>query len=78
MGGLKSRAESPARWLYITLVLGLLFVAGQYVAWSQLRAQGLYLATNPEQFFFLCAYRHACTACAGRAGRAALCYSQAE
>ncbi len=43
---------SPARWLYITLFLGLLFVAGQYVAWLQLRAQGLYLATNPSSSFF--------------------------
>jgi len=52
MGGLKSRVENPARWLYITLFLGLLFVAGQYAAWSQLRAQGLYLATNPSSSFF--------------------------
>jgi cytochrome c oxidase subunit 3 len=52
MGGLKSQAESPARWLYITLFLGLLFVAGQYAAWSQLRAEGLYLATNPSSSFF--------------------------
>ncbi len=52
MGGLRSRAESPARWLYVTLFLGLLFVAGQYVAWSQLRAQGMYLATNPSSSFF--------------------------
>src|SRR5271154_3951052 len=46
MGGPKSQAASPARWLYVTLFLGLFFVAGQYVAWSQLRAEGLYLATN--------------------------------
>jgi cytochrome c oxidase subunit III len=52
MRGLKSHAESPARWLYITLALGLLFVAGQYVAWTELRAQGLYLATNPSSSFF--------------------------
>jgi len=52
MGGLNSQVESPARWLYITLFLGLLFVAGQYVAWSQLSAQGLYLATNPSSSFF--------------------------
>src|SRR6266849_6783004 len=52
MGGLRSQVESPARWLYITLFLGLLFVAGQYVAWSQLRAEGLYLATNPSSSFF--------------------------
>jgi cytochrome c oxidase subunit III len=52
MGALKSKADDPARWLYITLFLGLLFVAGQYVAWSQLRAEGLYLATNPSSSFF--------------------------
>ena len=52
MGSLQSRAESPARWLYITLFLGLLFVVGQYVAWRQLSAQGLYLATNPSSSFF--------------------------
>ena len=44
--------DSPARWLYITLFLGLLFVAGQYVAWKQLAAQGLYLATHPSSSFF--------------------------
>jgi cytochrome c oxidase subunit III len=52
MGGLKSQDESPTRWLYITLSLGLLFVAGQYFAWSQLRTEGLYLATNPSSSFF--------------------------
>jgi cytochrome c oxidase subunit 3 len=52
MGGVKSQAGSPARWLYITLSFGLLFVAGQYVAWTQLSAQGLYLATNPSSSFF--------------------------
>ena len=39
-------------WLYLTLCLGLLFVAGQYMAWLQLRSQGLYLATNPNSSFF--------------------------
>jgi cytochrome c oxidase subunit 3 len=52
MGGLNNHAERPARWLHITLFLGLLFVAGQYVAWSRLRAEGLYLATNPSSSFF--------------------------
>jgi cytochrome c oxidase subunit 3 len=52
MGKLHREVESPARWLYITLLLGLVFVVGQYVAWSQLRAQGLYLATNPSSSFF--------------------------
>jgi cytochrome c oxidase subunit III len=39
-------------WLYVTLALGLLFVAGQYIAWLQLRARGLYLATNASSSFF--------------------------
>ncbi len=52
MGGLRNQAQNPARWLYITLSLGLLFVAGQYMAWRQLKAQGFYLATNPSSSFF--------------------------
>jgi cytochrome c oxidase subunit III len=52
MGGTATSAENPARWLYITLGLGLLFVSGQYVAWAQLRGQGFYLATNPSSSFF--------------------------
>ena len=39
-------------WLSCTLALGLLFVCGQYFAWRQLRAQGLYLASNPNSSFF--------------------------
>jgi cytochrome c oxidase subunit 3 len=46
-------AETSARpWLYATLSLGLLFVAAQYVAWLQLKSQGLFLATNPSSSFF--------------------------
>jgi cytochrome c oxidase subunit 3 len=52
MGGIAIPGESPARWLYITLVFGLLFVTGQYAAWARLRAEGLYLATNPSSSFF--------------------------
>jgi len=52
MGGVKDTTANPARWLYATLSLGLLFLAGQYVAWRQLSAQGLYLATNPSSSFF--------------------------
>jgi cytochrome c oxidase subunit 3 len=47
-----SESGNASRWLYIALSLGLLFVAGQYVAWAQLRSQGLYLATNPNSSFF--------------------------
>ena len=52
MAGATRRVANPARWLYVTLALGLLFVAGQYMAWRQLSAQGLYLATNPSSSFF--------------------------
>src|SRR5436305_3603506 len=51
-GGLKAGSVDASRWLYAALALGLLFVVGQYIAWAQLRAQGLYLATNPNSSFF--------------------------
>jgi cytochrome c oxidase subunit III len=69
MSSVKSQFESPARWLYVTLFLGLLFVAGQYVAWSQLSAQGLYLATNPSSsFFYVLTATHALHVLGGLAG----------
>jgi len=51
-GGIESQIAAPTRWLAITLALGLLFVAGQYMAWLQLKAEGLYLATNVNSSFF--------------------------
>jgi len=39
-------------WLMATLLLGFVFLAGQYEAWRQLAAQGLYLATNPNSSFY--------------------------
>jgi cytochrome c oxidase subunit 3 len=39
-------------WLLGTAALGALFLVGQLVAWQQLRAQGVYLATNPSSSFF--------------------------
>jgi len=69
MGGLKNQVENPARWLYITLFLGLLFVAGQYVAWRQLSAQALYLATNPSSaFFYVLTATHALHVLGGLSG----------
>jgi cytochrome c oxidase subunit 3 len=52
MGGTKAETALPSRWLYVTLFLGLLFVAGQTFAWLQLRSQGLGLATNISYSFF--------------------------
>ena len=49
----KDRDRSrPMFWLVVTLLLGLMFVAGQSTAWLRLRAEGLYLATNPNSSFF--------------------------
>jgi cytochrome c oxidase subunit 3 len=60
MGGARTQAESPARWLYITLSLGLLFVAGQTFAWVQLKSQGFGLATNISySFFYVLTVAHA-------------------
>jgi cytochrome c oxidase subunit 3 len=50
--GITPSRDASMLWLRVTLGLGLLFVAGQYVAWLQLKAQGLYLATNPASSFF--------------------------
>jgi cytochrome c oxidase subunit III len=36
----------------LTVLLGLTFLAGQYLAWRRLAAEGLYLATNPNSSFF--------------------------
>jgi len=58
-GQVKQRSTAMLT-LWLTLGLGLLFVGGQYVAWMELRAQGLYLATNPSaSFFYLFTALHA-------------------
>lgn len=60
MGGLRDKGQNPARWLYATLLLGLLFVAGQTFAWLQLRAQGIGLASNVSySFFYVLTVAHA-------------------
>lgn len=69
MGGLRDQNKSPARWLYVTLGLGLLFVAGQYMAWMQLKSQGLYLASNPaSSFFYVLTAAHALHVLGGLGG----------
>ena len=39
-------------WWALTIALGLLFLAGQVIAWRQLAAQGLYLSSDPDSSFF--------------------------
>jgi cytochrome c oxidase subunit 3 len=56
----KTGAAAPARWLSITLCLGLLFVAGQTFAWLQLRSAGFGLASNISySFFYVLTVAHA-------------------
>ena len=38
-------------WLSLTLVLGLAFLVGQWMAWKQLAANGFYVATTPSSSF---------------------------
>jgi cytochrome c oxidase subunit 3 len=40
------------RWLLVTVVLGLGFLASQLTAWRELTAAGIYLASNPHGTFF--------------------------
>lgn len=60
---------APSRWLYITLVLGLLFVAGQTYAWFQLRGQGFGLSSNVSySFFYVLTIAHALHVLGGLGG----------
>ena len=52
MRGEQSNRSVPMLWLNLTMVLGLVFVVGQYFAWLKLRSEGLYLPTNPNSSFF--------------------------
>ena len=44
--------EGFRHWWATTTILGILFVVGQILAWRQLAAQGIFLATNPSSSFF--------------------------
>ena len=59
LGKPTSRRALP--WLLATLVLGSLFLAGQMIAWHQLRALGVFFASpNPSnRSFYIITYAHA-------------------
>jgi cytochrome c oxidase subunit 3 len=38
-------------WLGITALLGMVFIAGQWLAWGELKNRGFYLASNPSSSF---------------------------
>ena len=48
-----------APWLVATILLGGLFLAGQWTAWQQLASEGLTFSTNPNSnFFYLVTVTH--------------------
>lgn len=56
----KNRDGTYRTWLIVSLLLGLGFLVSQLLAWRQLVAQGIYLATNPHSsFFYLLTALHA-------------------
>jgi len=58
--GVSLGKERNLRWLPATSVLGCAFVAGQVLAWHQMAARGIYLATTPNAtFVYLATILHA-------------------
>ena len=52
--------ERDIPWLGITVVLGISFLAGQWLAWQEMHNRGFYLDTNPSSSFaFLLTIAHA-------------------
>jgi cytochrome c oxidase subunit 3 len=49
--GVSLGGESKIPWLSMTLVLGIIFLSGQWMAWRQLAASGFYVATTPSSSF---------------------------
>jgi cytochrome c oxidase subunit 3 len=58
--GISLGHERNLPWLPATIVLGCAFVAGQVLAWHQMGARGIYLATTPNStFVYLATILHA-------------------
>ena len=58
--GVSLGEEKSFPWLSTTIVLGLGFLAGQFMAWSELGARGFFVNTNPNSsFVYLLTAAHA-------------------
>ena len=56
----QGKAGAFRLWWGVTTALGVLFLAGQWMAWRDLAAQGVYLTTNPgSSFFYVLTVSHA-------------------
>lgn len=58
--GISLGEEKNFPWLAATIVLGLGFLAGQFMAWNELEARGFFVNTNPNSsFVYLLTAAHA-------------------
>jgi cytochrome c oxidase subunit 3 len=58
--GIRITENRSLPWLWATIVLGLMFLGGQYVAWEQLRLSHIDIETNiSSSFFFILTGVHA-------------------
>jgi cytochrome c oxidase subunit III len=58
--GISLGEEKSFPWLTTTIVLGLGFLAGQFMAWKELEARGFFVNTNPNSsFVYLLTAAHA-------------------
>jgi cytochrome c oxidase subunit III len=58
--GVSLGEERSFPWLGVTVVLGLGFLAGQWIAWGELKSRGFFVATNPSSsFVYLLTAAHA-------------------
>jgi cytochrome c oxidase subunit 3 len=58
--GVSLGEERTFPWLGVTVVLGLGFLAGQWIAWGELKSRGFFVATNPSSsFVYLLTAAHA-------------------
>lgn len=62
-------SRRAGKWLAVTLVLGAMFLAGQYAAWRQLALQHVFYRNNPSShFFYIITVTHAAHLFLGIAG----------
>jgi cytochrome c oxidase subunit 3 len=58
--GIALDQERGVPWVAMTLILGLLFLTGQWLAWTAFRAEGFHVsAGSPTPFFYLLTGAHA-------------------
>src|SRR4030095_10229471 len=48
----RNEYEGFKKWISLTTLLGVVFLAGQLLAWKQLTAQGVYINSHPHSSFF--------------------------